>query len=231
LNRLFVNLKTFAAKDIVFSDKKFGFAHGVSGIAYALLRIFGLSQSHEYLDAALSLIATENGLLSKSNTGESKHDVDSEKSNASVSERHGLSWCRGLAGIGLARVHFLSLLGENKFQEDVHAACSTLQQVCVMNVDQPCCGEIGRLEFLHCCSNARSDADLAQLVQIHALSLVSRATQMGGYGFFPNLSRKAFVPGFFQGISGIGYHLLRFSNKRRIPSILSWESPVDHYSR
>ena len=35
-----------------------------------------------------------------------------------------------------------------------------------------------------------------------------------------------FEPGFFQGLSGIGYQLLRLAAPSRLPSVLSFESRV-----
>jgi lantibiotic modifying enzyme len=52
--------------------------------------------------------------------------------------------------------------------------------------------------------------------------VVARARRSGAYRLFPNLPSTAFNPGFFQGVAGIGYSLLRLADKD-LPSVLLWE--------
>jgi type 2 lantibiotic biosynthesis protein LanM len=49
-----------------------------------------------------------------------------------------------------------------------------------------------------------------------------RAQRQGGYRLHPNLPAGAFLPGFWEGISGIGYEFLRVARPGEFPSVLLW---------
>ncbi|HAC62347.1 MAG TPA: hypothetical protein DCF68_02135, partial [Cyanothece sp. UBA12306] len=63
--------------------------------------------------------------------------------------------------------------------------------------------------------------DWRQVALQKAANVVVRAKQAGGYQLFANLPNSVFNPGFFQGLSGIGYELLRLSHDD-LPSVLLW---------
>jgi lantibiotic modifying enzyme len=52
-----------------------------------------------------------------------------------------------------------------------------------------------------------------------AASVVAAARRSGAYRLFANLPNAAFNPGFFQGVAGIGYGLLRLVDED-LPSAL-----------
>ncbi|MEI6174293.1 MAG: lanthionine synthetase LanC family protein [Bacteroidota bacterium] len=57
-----------------------------------------------------------------------------------------------------------------------------------------------------------------------ALSGASRPNSSAApFSLFPNAGEDFFNPGFFQGISGIGYELLRLAWPEKIPSVLVFE--------
>ena len=77
-----------------------------------------------------------------------------------------------------------------------------------------CCGEMGRAEILLEAARYLDRPDLEALAQKSASSVVA--------GLLPPEERP-FVAGFFQGLAGIGYGLLRLSAPESLPSILLWE--------
>jgi lantibiotic modifying enzyme len=58
-------------------------------------------------------------------------------------------------------------------------------------------------------------------VQKQLSNLIHRAEARGGFYLFPD--KNLFNPGFFQGLSGIGYALLRLAKPDRYPNVLLWQ--------
>jgi lantibiotic modifying enzyme len=52
---------------------------------------------------------------------------------------------------------------------------------------------------------------------------VRRARRNGGYRLLPGFAAGPFVPSFFQGLSGIGYTLLRLAHPGDLPDVLVLE--------
>ena len=54
-------------------------------------------------------------------------------------------------------------------------------------------------------------------------SVVARARERGHFRLSTGGAEyEVFTPGFFQGLSGIAYTLLRFADARRLPSVLAF---------
>ena len=64
-------------------------------------------------------------------------------------------------------------------------------------------------------------AELVTTSRERASELVERAAVSGGYPCFGG--DESINPGLFQGISGIGYTLLRLVEPDLVPSVLLWE--------
>jgi len=82
--------------------------------------------------------------------------------------------------------------------------------------DGLCCGNLGRADLLLAAGRADRAAHLASRV-------VERSRQSGGYKLSGQSGRGFFDPSFFQGISGIGYQLLRIAHPEQLPCVLVWE--------
>ncbi len=79
-----------------------GFSHGAAGIAYALLRLYKITQETVFLEAAEEAIAYEHSLFSPS--AGNWQDVRENKPSFMT------SWCHGAPGICLGRLGGLSIL-------------------------------------------------------------------------------------------------------------------------
>ena len=82
--------------------------------------------------------------------------------------------------------------------------------------DHPCCGNLGRAELFLSAARADLAVDLATRV-------IERAYRTGSYAIGHGLPDARWAPAFFQGLSGIGYHLLRVSAPEALPCILTFE--------
>ncbi|HAJ59734.1 MAG TPA: hypothetical protein DCP31_11060 [Cyanobacteria bacterium UBA8543] len=198
-----------------------GFSHGAAGIAYALLRLYAVTQNSAYLEAALEGIAYESSVFSSSAANwPDLRFCDRQNSQP----RFLVSWCHGAPGIGLARLGGLSILETEEIHQDVEVALQTTQKYGLQGLDLLCCGIFGHIELLLVAAQKLSRPDLREMALQRATCVVARAEQTGGYQLFPNLPNYVFSPSFFQGTAGIGYELLRLAYPEILPSVLLLES-------
>ncbi|AKQ64444.1 Lanthionine biosynthesis protein LanM [Myxococcus hansupus] len=184
-----------------------GLAHGAAGIALALLRldaVVGDSRLRVAAERALAFEASDfrqarEGALTFTNT-----------------------WCHGAAGVGLARLSGLSLLDSSAVRRDIDDAVSRARQQGLGERDGVCCGQSGVIELLLTAARSNADAALDALALRQASAMVRRA-RTGGYRFAGAEQGGFPEPAFFQGLSGLGYQLLRLAFPGRLPSVLVWE--------
>ncbi|BAZ21327.1 hypothetical protein NIES4073_22050 [Kalymmatonema gypsitolerans NIES-4073] len=192
-----------------------GFSHGAAGIAYALLRLYKITQETVFLEAAEEAIAYERSVFSPS--AGNWQDVREDKPSFMT------SWCHGAPGIGLGRLGGLSILDTPEIRQEIAVAINTTQQFGLPNLDHLCCGNFGRMEVLLVGASKLSSSELRETVQKQAAWVVARAKQVGTFYLFPELPADVYNPGFFQGTAGIGYELLRLAYPESLPSVLLWE--------
>ncbi|WP_414543910.1 type 2 lanthipeptide synthetase LanM family protein [Nostoc sp. CCY0012] len=192
-----------------------GFSHGVAGIAYALLRLYKITQDPNFLEAAEEAIAYERSVFSP----KAGNWQDVRQKNPSFVT----SWCHGAPGIGLGRLGSLEILDTPEIRQEIAVALNTTQQFGLQNLDHLCCGNFGRMEVLLVEATKLSSAELLETVQKQAATVLARAKQVGAFYLFPELSSDVYNPGFFQGTAGIGYELLRLAYPELLPSALLWE--------
>jgi type 2 lantibiotic biosynthesis protein LanM len=203
--------KTFGEKPLT------GFSHGAAGIAYALLRLYAVTQNSAYLEAALEGIAYERSVFSSSAANwPDFRSCDRQNGQPGFM----VSWCHGAPGIGLARLGGLSILETEEIHQDVEVALQTTQKYGLQGLDLLCCGNFGRTELLLVAAQKLSRPELREMALQRATCVVARAEQTGAYKLFPNLPNYVFSPGFFQGTAGIGYELLRLAYPEVLPSVL-----------
>jgi type 2 lantibiotic biosynthesis protein LanM len=206
--------KTFAEQPLT------GFSHGAAGIAYALLRLYAVTQDNAYLEAACEGIAYEHSVFSRSAANWPDFRTFNQ---ANGQAGFGVSWCHGAPGIGLARLGGLAILETDEILQDIEVALQTTQKYGLQGVDHLCCGNLGRCEVLLLAAQKLGRPELRYAAQNRATWVVNKAQQSGGYQLFANLPNHVFSPSFFQGISGIGYELLRLAFPETLPSVLLWE--------
>ncbi|MBF0117625.1 MAG: DUF4135 domain-containing protein [Desulfobacterales bacterium] len=90
--------------------------------------------------------------------------------------------------------------------------------------DVMCYGKMMLIDFLQSLGMVLNQQNLIQDAIKYACELVDNAKINSGYSMSSNLSHSVFIPGLFNGISGIGYELLRLSKPDLFPSMLFWRS-------
>ncbi|GGA11546.1 hypothetical protein CYANOKiyG1_24520 [Okeania sp. KiyG1] len=192
-----------------------GFSHGAAGIAYALVRLYEVTEEPEYLDIAREGIAYERSVFSST--------VLNWPDFLTMPPTFKVMWCHGAAGIGLARLGGLRIESSAAIRQELEIALENTQKYMGQSVDHLCCGHFGRIELLLTAGLVLKHPQLIDIACQKATHLVQQAQQKGSYQLLGNLSTVAFNPGFFQGMAGIGYQLLRLAYPARFPVVLLWD--------
>jgi type 2 lantibiotic biosynthesis protein LanM len=192
-----------------------GFSHGAAGIAYSLLRLYGVTNNQHYRDAAAEAIGFEQAVFD---------EVNGNWPDFGWSDppRFMLTWCHGAPGIGLGRAGGLNFLRNAAIDRDLDVALQTTRNVGLSRTDHLCCGNLGRLELYLVASDVCDRPDLYELARKQASAVIMRKRRQGYYGIFPadELLENSFAPAFFRGTAGIGYSLLRLTQPGSLPSPL-----------
>jgi type 2 lantibiotic biosynthesis protein LanM len=186
-----------------------GLAHGVSGIGYAFAVLWSQTGNEDFSEAAAEAFELENALQTKAHSAEMKRDSPALQTR----------WCSGMVGSALARLGAAQLTGEGKLHQSVVDAVDYISGEPLYSLDHPCCGNLGRTElFLNVpVSRSRDGQSYARAVSD---AVVRRARASNGYRL--GTDTNLYIPSFHQGMSGIGYQLLRTVHPE-LPSVLSWQ--------
>lgn len=182
-----------------------GFAHGPSGIGYALLRLYERTGREELRDAARAGFACERQLPSSG-------------------EKQG-TWCRGAPGIALARLGTLDVLDGPDVREEIALALETTRDQPLSALDHLCCGSFGRVEVLLEASRILGDpAPLAAAREI-AERVLARTAPPGRFVCVPRGGSDLTDLSLFRGEAGIGLALLRLAGRGDLPCVLRLAPP------
>ncbi|MFN9931421.1 MAG: lanthionine synthetase LanC family protein [Cyanobacteriota bacterium] len=198
-----------------------GFAHGNSGIAYALSSLAEQTGSEEFKLAAHKALAYETNSFSyetgdvpdfRINKYSKHHDVSEEMADSMI------AWCNGSAGVLLAA---LAITGKGwlPMSRAVESVANKIYYD--LRKEQPDCslchGIMGLVEILSQASILLNRPELAGATDDAVANVLDRfSTASWPCGLLPQ--RESL--GLFLGVSGIGYSLLRLGNAD-IQSILA----------
>jgi lantibiotic modifying enzyme len=196
-----------------------GLAHGAAGIALALLRLHAATGHARYRDAAREAIAYERLVYDAA----ARNWPDYRPAAGSNGDAgHSVMWCHGAPGIGLARLDGLALDDDPACLREIDAALKTTIDFGLRGPDYPCCGNLGRIELLLEAGRRLDRPALCRRATSAAAAVVERAAREGGFRVIRDRPARSFKPGFFRGVAGIGYQLLRIADPERVPSVLLW---------
>nr|MDQ6921221.1 type 2 lantipeptide synthetase LanM [Candidatus Dormibacteraeota bacterium] len=194
-----------------------GFAHGAAGAAYALLLASAAFGRPDFRGAAEEAISYEATLFDPA-----ERNWRDLRPAPSAARRQLSAWCHGASGIGLARLGGLQLLDSPQVRADVTAAVLTTRSVGQGSSDQLCCGAMGRVETLLVAGHRLATPQLNSAAREIASQTLSGANGRGRFVLAGGAVAEGYSPGFFQGLSGIGYQLLRVA-RPELPSVLLFE--------
>ncbi|MDE3197885.1 MAG: type 2 lantipeptide synthetase LanM family protein [Acidobacteriota bacterium] len=187
-----------------------GMSHGAAGISYALLRLAEATGEECYRAAASQGIGYEARIFS-----EAEANWCDLRPSAAGHSGFRMSWCHGAPGIGLARLGGLRMLDTPQVRRDVEASLIATSEKCFGSIDHLCCGVFGRIETLLVGASVLERPGLKTTAMEYAARSFTRGLSTG-------TSAPALTPGFFRGLSGIGYEFLRMAYPDELPSVLLW---------
>ena len=201
-----------------------GFAHGNSGIAYALLQLASVTGHTRFAEAALSALEYERPFYSPAERSwPALVDDDADGNTAGLTVWMN-AWCYGAAGMALARMRAGRLAADASLEAEAGRALAATAAASPSMADHLCCGNLGRADIMLTAARWRGDAALAQRSRDVAADVLRRSVQRGHVAL--SSSGVTYVisrAGFFQGLSGVGYHWLRQASPEALPSVLAFE--------
>nr|WOF00482.1 lanthionine synthetase C family protein [Myxococcus fulvus] len=191
-----------------------GFCHGTAGIEYALLRLHARTGTVAFRDAAVAAMAHERLLF------------DAERGDWSYAlgppPRFLNSWCKGAPGLLLARAGALEVLDNSEVRDEIALAARNAGSECLSDVDDLCCGNLGRVDALLHAHSRLGAPILRDSARRLADRVLARAEARTGFTLSPKFE-GCVDPRFFPGLSGIGYVLLRLAAPGQLPCVLAME--------
>jgi len=192
-----------------------GFAHGAAGIAHALLRFASLDDDPRYSTAARAAMAYETS--QRVSNGSNWRDL---RDTEVMDDSGRMGWCHGAPGIGLSRIAAARFLSDPLIELDITTSLQAALEWGLGGNDCLCHGNFSLLNFLFEAALHRKDAKLARYVRC-CCQLMFQSTAR--HGWRCDAPGGAEVFGLMQGLSGIGYSLLRFADPQQVPCILLLE--------
>jgi type 2 lantibiotic biosynthesis protein LanM len=128
-------------------------------------------------------------------------------------------WCRNEAGRGIAA---LAAADRPENAEILERTLNSTLAEPLEASDSIYSGSFGRVSFWSDASRMLERPDLKVAAIRLATESIRRANRDGGFRVYPGLPPAAWGPGFFEGISGIGYEILRLSDPE-LPSVTLWK--------
>jgi type 2 lantibiotic biosynthesis protein LanM len=193
-----------------------GFAHGTSGIAYAL---------HEFAD-----VAAGDGRWAQL-TGECRAIFDRacewERSRGPAARRWP-TWCNGAAGLALARAAALRKTSPEHatgLKQDLGRAVDSCLSAELGRRYTLCHGDLGVAEMLLEAARSTGRRDWRDTAMRIGAEAATWARDSGDR-IAETDDGATLSPGLLGGAAGVGYELLRLASPSRIPSVLTLECPA-----
>jgi type 2 lantibiotic biosynthesis protein LanM len=187
-----------------------GFAHGVTGIGWALTRLARATGSVQHEQLAREAFAFEDALFDE----QEQNWLDLRGLEGS---KTAATWCHGSVGIGLAHLDLDRMLTHTSTRQFVRRAAAATWRLGMGWNHCACHGDLGAWELLdHAIAAGEAPKELSSsyLLDIILTSLEEDGPSCG-------MGRNAFAPGLLPGLGGVAYQLLRAHPEHDLPSILT----------
>jgi type 2 lantibiotic biosynthesis protein LanM len=187
-----------------------GFAHGVTGIGWALTRLARATGSARHQQLAQEAFAFEDALFDEQEQNwRDLRMLEGAKTAA--------AWCHGAVGIGLAHLNLDSTLVHASTRKFVRRAAIATWRLGMGWNHCACHGDLGAWELLDhaiAAGEAPKELSASYLLDVILTSLEQDGPSCG-------MGRNAFAPGLLPGLGGVAYQLLRAHPEHDLPSILT----------
>ena len=197
--------------------KILGFSHGSSGGFYALTKVNKLLSNLDSFKINSVLNYEQSFYRPEYNNWPDFRDVE-ENYNT-------VSWCHGGVGIGFSRAQLIRDNYENELiSKNIEDIITKMISKNFEYTDTVCCGLGGWVDFLIELSNCNyPDIRIEELRRDVIKKLLFNFREKDNFYYGKKLNPRIINAGFYQGISGIGYELIRELKPRDFKSILLFE--------
>jgi lantibiotic modifying enzyme len=190
-----------------FGLQRMGYAHGLTGVLGALVRVGEATHKESLRDLALEGFAVERELLMQK--------VSSLDLGGAIA-----SWCHGVPGLTLACAEACRVYSSERLKEYLSDLCSLLLKLPKLSEDQLCCGNMGVVEALLVASRVLGSQELLGAARNLAWWVLRRGKTRGFLTFFQPARPHPLVPSLFRGNAGVGLTLLRLCSEEPLPCVL-----------
>ncbi|MBV9823929.1 MAG: type 2 lantipeptide synthetase LanM family protein [Actinobacteria bacterium] len=197
-----------------------GFAHGSTGIGWALARLSMATGDRRFTDTAEAALAFDRALYQP---GTGRWGDLRELGETPP------AWCHGAVGIGVAAADLIRLgFGDPDQHAEVvrRAAAASWPEGMGFN-HSICHGDLGCWELLAAAADLGVAPDGLDHDAVTGYPLVSIAE----HGPVTGVSRQVFSPGLLPGLAGVAYQLLRMAPGSELGSVLVPERALDPAGR
>ena len=192
-----------------------GFAHGSTGVGWALTRLAAVSGKPQHRDMAEAAFAFERSLFLAHAGG--WRDLRMEEQEVVAA-----AWCHGAVGIGVAHLDLDPELRDEQTRRTVEIAAAIACDKGLGWNHTLCHGDMGVWELVDVAARKglAPQGMSGARVLAHIMSSLEEFSPICGF------ARDAFVPGLFSGVGGIAYQLLRAHPEHRLPSVMTLQEAV-----
>lgn len=195
-----------------------GLSHGLAGISLAV------SSANRFVNDPALRLSTEALLKLESERFliEDKNWPDLRVTDVNGERASPCQWCHGAVGIGFSRIPALNVLGRSQVAlVDVERAVEAVLSRQMRPVDHLCCGNFGQIEFLTDAARLLKREDIEAAALKRAVVVISSARNADMFGW--PVGNDSDNVGFFNGLSGVGYSLLRNLSDGNLPSVATMQ--------
>ena len=202
-----------------------GYSHGAAGVAWALSHLAQESGQERFRAAAHAAMVFERSVFSAERKNwPDLRDPDPRFPRPHEDEQHFMcAWCHGASGIGMARLDMAGFDGDPELASDIDAALETTRSSGFGGNHSLCHGDLGNLELLLLAARQRDDSALHDEVYRCARGILDSIDR---HGWISGVPLGVETPGLMNGLSGIGYNLLRLADPDAVPSVLLLHGPA-----
>jgi type 2 lantibiotic biosynthesis protein LanM len=199
-----------------------GFAHGTAGMAAALARLYSATGDGSFAQAARRAYRfVRRHHLQDSGGWPIAVAGDDAPAGGTMT-----GWCHGAPGIALSAIEAAAARPSPAIVHGIESAMRSVAQWQPASADHVCCGALGRAEVLLVAGEQLGRGDAITAARALAARVVERARRRGHFRLSgAGTDYRVFDPGFFQGVSGIGYELLRLARPSGLPSVIGFGAP------
>jgi type 2 lantibiotic biosynthesis protein LanM len=193
-----------------------GMSHGASGYALAFHRLHRATGETRYMQVVKDCLEYERSVYSHEN----QNWPDLRPMDLKTSIEYPVRWCHGAVGIAFARRELIDAgCMDPALDLEYRVARETSRSFGGHRNDSLCCGNFGLIALLmHPCKDQVEETSGSYSNRLLA-DLIRQARERGSYQWQGGLDNHN--PGFFRGVSGIGYIIAKKLVGDSLPNILT----------